>query len=385
MNSRLTRVLLVAIAVAVGAVAGSFLKDLDASINTQRASADRLREQAKTLSATIADVRSGQVAYVAQGQGGDFWMAHVANRMPVLQSQAADFSAALTSPAARAAFEPAAAALENFQTLDSRVTEFLVSGNALLASDLIFSDGLESTATASTQIRQALDGELRARAAGVAAARSRQVAILGGAAGAAFLLLLALAFTGASPNHATESAVAAAPVEPVRFEAPLPKAKPAVTPKLVNTARLCGELARVAESKQLPGLLERAAIVLDASGIIVWIADPAGRELRPAMSHGYSEQVMAKMGSIPREGNNAAAAAYRFAEMRTVSGDNFTKGAVIAPLMTSEGCIGVLSAEMKGGLEKDESSQALAAIFAAQLATLVATPTAVPARTAAQA
>ena len=56
-----------------------------------------------------------------------------------------------------------------------------------------------------------------------------------------------------------------------------------------------------------------------------------------------------------------------------------TNGAVIIPLMTSDGCVGVLSAEMKGGSEKDESSQALATIFAAQLATLVATPAAAPA------
>jgi hypothetical protein len=40
---------------------------------------------------------------------------------------------------------------------------------------------------------------------------------------------------------------------------------------------------------------------------------------------------------------------------------------------------------MKGGAERDESSQALASIFAAQLATLVATPEAIPVKAAAQA
>jgi hypothetical protein len=125
------------------------------------------------------------------------------------------------------------------------------------------------------------------------------------------------------------------------------------------------------EGTQLPGLLERAARVIDASGIIVWVADPDGRALRPAMSFGYSDQAMARMGAIPREAQNAAAAAYRSAEMRSVSGDGFASGALVAPLVTPEGCIGVLSAEMKGGSEKDERSQALASIFAAQLATLV--------------
>ena len=57
--------------------------------------------------------------------------------------------------------------------------------------------------------------------------------------------------------------------------------------------------------------------------------------------------------------------------MRTAKGDGLANGALVAPLLTADGCIGVLSAEMKGGSEKDEGSQALASIFAAQLATLV--------------
>ncbi len=84
-----------------------------------------------------------------------------------------------------------------------------------------------------------------------------------------------------------------------------------MTPKLVTTAQLCGELARVAESTQLPDLLERAARVLDASGIIVWIAEPSRQRARPALAHGYERQAVARMGSIHRDANNAAAAAYR--------------------------------------------------------------------------
>jgi hypothetical protein len=68
-----------------------------------------------------------------------------------------------------------------------------------------------------------------------------------------------------------------------------------------------------------------------------------------------------------------------------VAGDTSTSGAIIVPLMTSDGCVGVLSAEMRAGAEKDESAQALSTIFAAQLATLVATPPNVPEKIAAQA
>jgi len=382
MNSRLIRVLIVVFGVAIGTAASYFLKELDTSINTQDAAADSLREQAKALSTTIGDVRTGQVSYVARGQGEAFWMTHVAGLLPTLQRQASEFAAALTAPGAQAAFEPAAAALENFRTLDSRVKEFVTNGNSLLAADLIFSDGLESAATASTQVAVALNEELQARAGGVSQMRGRQFAILGGTAGGLVLLMLVLAFTGAAPRRDAEPLAATPPVEPVRFEAPLPRAKAAITPKLITTAQLCGELARITESRQLPGLLERAAKVLEASGIIAWVADPTGNELRPAMSYGYTDRAVAKMGGIPREASNAVAAAYRAAEMRTVAGDNFTNGALVAPLMTADGCIGVLSAEMKSGAEKDESSQALATIFAAQLATLVSPPAMAPARAA---
>ena len=78
------------------------------------------------------------------------------------------------------------------------------------------------------------------------------------------------------------------------------------------------------------------------------------------MSHGYEAKAVTRMGSIHRDANNAAAAAYRSSEVRTVAGDASTSGAVIVPLMTSDGCVGVLSAEMRAGAEKDESAQALA-------------------------
>ena len=388
MNSRLIRLLIVIIGIFIGLTAAYFLKNIDADMIAQRAATDAAREQAAGLSSTIADIRGGQFAYVARGQGEAFWMSHVESLMPALQKQAAEFSKALTAPGAQAAFEPALAALENFRTLDAKVREFVQSGSSLLAADMIFSDGLEAMTTASTQVTAALREEVRHRNNSMASLRTRQLAVFGAAACAMFLLIVGLALPGAAAaSAAKEPEVATAPAaEPVRFEAPLPKARAAVTPKLLTTAQLCGELARVAESRQLPSLLERAAKVLDASGIIVWVAEPSRQTLVPAISHGYEPKVVSRMGRIHRDANNAAAAAYRSSEVRTVPGDAFTSGAVIVPLMTSDGCVGVLSAEMKGGSEKDESARALATIFASQLATLVATPAAAaPVKAVAQA
>ena len=385
MNSRLIRTLIVVIGIAVGITASYLFQNIDRDINRQHSSADTLRAQAAALSATIADVRAGQFAYVARGQGEAFWLSRVESLMPALEKQTIEFGASLSSPAAQSAFEAGSAALQNFRTLDTKVRDLVLSGSALMAADMIFSDSLESTTTATAQVTMALDEELNHRIANVAALRSRELAVLGGGAGVMLLLMIGLATMGPIARKAAEPEPAAVPApEPLRFEAPLPKARAAVTPKLVTTAKLCGELARVAESEQLPNLLERAARVLDASGIIVWVAEPSRQALMPAIAHGYEQRTVARMGSIHRDANNAAAAAYRSTEVRTVAGDSFTSGAIIVPLMTSDGCVGVLSAEMKPGCEKDESSQALATIFAAQLATLVATPAAVPMKVAAQ-
>ena len=118
MNSRLIRTLIVVIGIAIGLTASYLLKNIDSDINSQRSSADGVRAQAAALSATIADVRGGQFAYVARGQGEAFWMSHVESLIPALQKQAAELGASLTSPAAQSAFEPVTAALENFRTLD---------------------------------------------------------------------------------------------------------------------------------------------------------------------------------------------------------------------------------------------------------------------------
>jgi hypothetical protein len=391
MNSRLIRILIVVIGIAIGLSAGYLFSNVDKDITSQRTAENALRDQAAALAATIADVRAGQMAYVARGQGEVFWMSHVESLTPVLQKHAAEFGALLTSTEARSTFEAATGALENFRTLDAKIRQAVQSGSALFAADMIFSDGLESMATASTQLAAALTQELQHRSESITSVHNRQLAIAGGAAGAILLLMVGLVLVGETSTKTAEpeATVAVPVVEPIRFEAPLPKARAAVTPRLLTTAQLCRELSRVADSASLPHLLERAARVLDASGIIVWVAEPSRQRLVPAISHGYDDRTVMRMGSIHRDANNAAAAAYRSSEVRTVAGDASNNGAFIIPLITNDGCVGVLSAEMKAGCEKDESSQALATIFASQLATLVATPSAaslpVPIKLAAQA
>ena len=77
MSARLIRLLLVVVAIAAGATAGYFLKATDKELTTSRGTADALLGQSRALLGTLSDVRAGQVAYVAQGQGEEFWMNRV--------------------------------------------------------------------------------------------------------------------------------------------------------------------------------------------------------------------------------------------------------------------------------------------------------------------
>ncbi len=71
----------------------------------------------------------------------------------------------------------------------------------------------------------------------------------------------------------------------------------------------------------LPGLLERTATLIDASGIVLWIADPDGRELAPIVTFGYPQQTVTRLGTIAREAENATAAAFRTCLLQTVDAD----------------------------------------------------------------
>jgi hypothetical protein len=130
----------------------------------------------------------------------------------------------------------------------------------------------------------------------------------------------------------------------------------------------------VVDTQALPAILERTAAVLDAPGIVLWISDPDGRELSPIITHGYSAQVVSRLGTVLRDAENVTAAAFRTSLVQTVNGDAVSNGAIAAPLVTPVGCVGVMAAEVRHEGERDSAKLAAATIVAAQLATLVGPP-----------
>ncbi|MGH9346474.1 MAG: hypothetical protein ACRD26_04315, partial [Vicinamibacterales bacterium] len=187
-------------------------------------------------------------------------------------------------------------------------------------------------------------------------------------AGSALLWLLGVLALARGPRSADPPAAAVPPGAGEESLAQTPLPIPSVD--LVEAASVCTELARLPSGAALPSLLARAAGVLDAPGLIVWLG--AGEELFAASSHGYDRETLARLGLIPRTGDNATAAAWRAAAMFTVSGGPAGTGAIVAPLVRPDGCFGVLAAEVRHGRERDEATRALTAMIAAQLSAVVA-------------
>jgi hypothetical protein len=341
----------------------------------------------RATSLSVAELRSAQQAYVAAGQGQDFWFARVSAIVTDLNGKLASLKLLATTPEATTALDEAAGTLQDFEQMDRRARDHAQGHQLTLASDLVFTDGFDLTKKAGDAVERAVTAELVARDADVAVGRRNQAYALAAAAGMAILGLLVLVPTGRARAEAEVQVVPMpAPPAAVSMESlddlhdfgvvARPSAPPAPRSSvdIGGMAALCADLARIQDTRALPALLERAADILHASGIVLWIADPDGRELTPIVVHGYPPQLAARFGTIARDAGNVTAAAYRTGLLQTMKADAVSDGAVAAPLVTAGGCVGVMAAEMKEGGEQQEALLAAAAIVAAQLATLVGPP-----------
>jgi hypothetical protein len=383
-------------------------------------------DSTRTLERALLEIRAAQRAYLAPGQNGEAWAGKVAQNMQQVRETAARLRAIATTTQAQGGFDEIRSALDDFAKVDRRAVEYAKRDQRALAADVIFADGVELTDAALSALARARETELQARQALVSEAGRRSLfAIAAGAAAAvlAALLLLpsppaqtrivpaqpSIAFRALETPTVAPAAdqgeqwhpatpTAAARVEPAAevnevadlnaVEASRPSetsevpSAPAMAAVAVDDtdfaglASLCNDLARVVDTRALPSLLDRAASVLDASGIILWIADPDGRELNPIFAQGYPQQLVNRLGTIPREAENATAAAFRTSLLQTVMADAISPGAIAAPLLTSGGCVGVMAAEVRHDAERQDLKLAAATIVAAQLATLVGPPAA---------
>jgi hypothetical protein len=422
MKSRAARLaLLVMFVVALGVTAYLFKKG-DAGRRAETAAGEAFGTTARAAARGTLELRAAQQAYVATGQTDEFWGSRVSATLDTLRERLSSLRSAASSTEARTHVDAAAGSLEDFAQMDRRAREYVRTAQKVVASDLIFSNGGELTDAAVASIDKAVSSEQAARTAAVATFERRQdFALIAAAAAAGLVVLLllprvesdlpgpsfleqsvpvgaaapasirpaepSLTFDGwSSPERAAgasaqesapagqESASQAPRDAAVVPQQPAPAAVAVPVLDFKEIANLCTELSRVDDTMALTPLLERAAGLLDAAGIILWIADPDGRELNPVLAQGYPQHLVNRLGTIPRGAENATAAAYRTGMLQTVYAEGVSNGAIAAPLLTCGGCVGVMAAEVKGDTEKQEANLAAVTILAAQLASLVGPP-----------
>ena len=362
--------------VAIGAAAFR-LNRSEQHISQHTASLRAFDQHARDASDALVDARVGQQAYVAAGQGVAFWFSKTA---AATESATAVLTALRESAGAgaRTAIDEAGATVTEFSSIDKRVRDYLKSGQLLMAGDVIFTEGSDAAATAVRQIETARQTQHQAVDVDVAALRKQQMLTAGVAAGVIGLIVLLLVpvprahaleaatDTGSSIGPgAVQTIASTAAVAPMTI-----RAQDSVFKAATDVAT---DFGRVRDLDELTRVLGRAAEVMDASGLMVWVGGASGGDLRPVLAHGYSAQMIARIPPVPRSADNAAAAAYRSGTLQIVlSRPGGSSGAVVAPILSADGCIGALSAEIRSGAETSERVQALAAIFAAHLASVLA-------------
>ena len=388
------RLVLLAAGLAAIAGAGVMAWTAESRARTANAAFRQAEDAGSSALAAAADLRAAQQAYVAVGQGEDFWVTRVSSLGKDLDDVLAIFKGHLSSGEAIVAAADAIAVLQDFHQVDARARELTHGQQLAQASDVIFGDGFEITQKLTAAISRGLTAERVARDADAAHVRREQAIALAAGGGIAALVLLLLMIGGRRGDPAAAVTLSSEPAPfPVSSGTladlndfgvvawpsapaapPAPAEPPAVDVKAI--AAVCGDLARVSDTRAVPAILERAAALLDAAGIVLWIADPDGRELTPIMVHGYAPQMASRLGTIPREAANVTASAYRTGLLQTVKGDSISNGAIAAPLTSAGGCLGVMAVEMKNGGEQRDALLAAATIIASQLSTLVGPPSA---------
>jgi len=362
-----------------------------------QASLNRERQAAATAEATVGkalelllDIRASLHAYVAPGQGLPFWAKRAQEHIDTLSQTLVSLDT-MTTPIGLSLAE-SLDGMDQLTAAERRARTYVIREDMLLAGDVIFTEVRDLLASATNQV-ESMRGQLRSRHEQRAAAiQMEQITLAGAALGFWILIALFLTPTEARPavkdptewrNELKETLskpvptpAALAPDAPLAPLAPLPLAPQAPTAPAValssvrEASEICTDLSALSDPGALQGTLARVSALLDATGLIVWIASNDGSSLSPVATHGFDATLVARIGKVPRDSANLTAAAFRD-NLPKSSPPSATAPAALAVAMCGpSGPAGVLSVEFKPGQSVDEAKVALTSIIAAQLTTL---------------
>ncbi len=420
-SNRWFRFVIALLAIGLASGAAYRIVQHERQLATVTDASQRVNDAAESSIATVSELKAALHAYVAPGQGQDFWTARSAMLLEKLRGSLRDLEASATS--LNLALSDELDLSDRLAAAEQRARGHVRNSQSLLAGEVIFTEARDLLDSMRLQAVRIHDEATQRAATETATIRREQMLLAAAAAGVMALAILVLVPPGRStpvtqpvstaavtspaadvplstrpasearPAESTKAAATLPPerqpkvrvgsIEPtLRVETPpavaavAPPAPPPEKPKppaidLPDAAAVCTAFARVSESSEISALLGRAATVLTASGVIVWVASAQGTELLAAAASGYDERLFTRLGSIDREASNVTAAAFRDGKAQTRSRGTGTAAALAVPLMTPIGPVGVFSAELREIADVDADRLALASIFAAQLANLL--------------
>ena len=148
----------------------------------------------------ILALRGAQQGYVAAGQGDQFWASKVDGSIATIRETLNALRAQSTAASAQASLDSASSALQDFEQMDRRARDYARSGQKLLASDLIFSNGYELTTAAVSAVEEARLAERLPYDSSATALERRQLTAAGAAAAVGLVVMLLLLPVGARPG-----------------------------------------------------------------------------------------------------------------------------------------------------------------------------------------
>ena len=188
MTSRVARAAVLVVALGSLAAAAYVVFDAEQTLKAHQMARTSFDGAAQSVLSDLGRLQAAEQAYVAEGQGVDYWLAQAADAQAKVDRGLAALAGDATGEGTRSAIQAGSGVLEEFRKLDLRARQYLKSNQPLMASDVIFTDGLAAGNAVAEHVSTARANEAAVHDATIDALRWREFYAAGGAA-----LLLALA------------------------------------------------------------------------------------------------------------------------------------------------------------------------------------------------
>ena len=295
------RLAILCLLLATGSVAGYFVWSTERAIHQLDDRRESKRTTIDRLLSSISAIAAAQQAFTDFGRQDVASFTRVSVLVDRITTDAAGLRAAAESSSSSQRLEEFWTALSALMGAESRARERLAGGDESGAADAILASSREHVNVLNSTLQAFRDAELENFGATRAAMIWRSwvsLAVAGLVWGIGLVAFALTPWRRPAPVVVTQPAA-----EAIATPAAIPAGAPSID--LAAAADLAADLSRLSDQAALPGLLKRAAEILGARGIVVWMG--AGGELFAVAEHGYENGILARIRPIARLADNATA------------------------------------------------------------------------------